>query len=99
MSEGSKTTREHIPARSDVSQRHVTTDATRVHTPNRLQRALKGDGETRSMKGDATLLVHLLATVCGVLFFACGAGEQSLWWVGQASVEVDPLLHAVLSYP
>src|SRR5947209_12024428 len=62
MSERSKTTREHIPARSDVSQR-VRTPATRPGTVTKIPyQALQASGGACRIEIDATSLPPLLPT-------------------------------------
>src|SRR5260370_26582371 len=63
MSEGSKTTREHIPTRSDVSQR-VRTPATGPGTITKIPyKALQGCGVACCIENHATFLTHLLASL------------------------------------
>src|SRR2546421_1319189 len=97
MSEGSKTTREHIPARSDVSQR-VRTPATRPGTITKIPyQALQVCGGTCCIENDATFLTHLLATLYDVQFFAWGTAEQALLRVGHPSLNVDHSLQIDLT--
>ena len=99
MPEGRKTTREHIPARSDVGQR-VRTSATRPGAiPKIPYQALQGCGGACRIEDYAAFLTHLLTSTHQFQFFTCGATEQGLFRVGQSLLEVDESLQVYLAYP
>src|SRR6266566_5006992 len=99
MSKGSKATREHIPASSDVGQR-IGTSATRPWPITKIPyQALQGRGGACRTEGDTSFLAHLLAPAYEFQLFTCGATKQRLFRMRQPSLEVDKPLQVDLAYP
>src|SRR6266487_1800305 len=98
MPERCKTTREHIPARSNVGQCVGTSTARPGTIPKIPYQALQGRGGACRIEDHATFLTHLLTSTHQLQFFARGTAEQALFRVGQPSFEEDESLHIDLAY-
>src|SRR6266699_52258 len=82
MPERRKTTREHIPARSNVGQRVRTSTARPGTIPKITYQAPQGRGGACRIEDYAAFLTHLLTSMHQFQFFTCGATEQGLFRVG-----------------
>src|SRR3989442_4045827 len=72
MPKGSKTTRKHITARSDIGKR-IRTATTRPWPITKISyQALQGCDRASGVEGHAELFTFLLATMDEIKFFACG---------------------------